>query len=233
MKLSDYDGTVVIEYEFDSPQLMAELRKNIANFYYVAGAMNRVDWKYLLMEDLSNCIFKDGSWTYQQGVLSANGEGDIWTKKEFGNFILDLQFKLAENTNSGIFLRTGDIVEWLHTAIEVQILDSYGKEQVNKHDCGAIFDCLAPSKNMVNPAGEWNRYTITCTGSKIFVVLNGEQIINMDLDQWTEAGKNPDGTKNKFKYAYKDMPRKGAIGFQYHGHPVWFRNIKIRKLDVD
>ena len=67
---------------------------------------------------------------------------------------------------------------------------------------------------MVNAPGEWNKYTITCTGNKIYVVLNGEQIIDMNLDLWTEAGKNPDGTPNKFKTAYKDMPRKGHIGFR-------------------
>ncbi|KKL93748.1 hypothetical protein LCGC14_1871630, partial [marine sediment metagenome] len=135
------------------------------------------------------------------------GGGDIWTKEKYGDFVLELEFKLAEGTNSGVFLRTGSIEEWLHTAIEVQVLDSYGKGKAGKHDCGAIFDCLAPSKNMVKRPGEWNHYTITCKASKIGVVLNGEQIIDMDLDLWTKAHKNPDGTPNKFNTAYRDMPR--------------------------
>ncbi len=61
--------------------------------------------------------------------------------------------------------------------------------------------------------------------------LNGQDIIDMDLDQWTEAGKNPQGTRNKFSTAYKDMPREGHLGFQYHGNPVWFKNLKIKSLD--
>ncbi|HEX7572514.1 MAG TPA: DUF1080 domain-containing protein, partial [Bacteroidota bacterium] len=97
-------------------------------------------------------------------------------------------------------------------------------------DCGAIFDCLAPSANAVRPPGEWNHYTITCKGSMITVVLNGRQVIAMDLNRWTEAHKNPDGTPNKFNTAYKDMPRVGNIGLQYHGHPVWYRNVKILTL---
>ena len=137
---------------------------------------------------------------------------------------------MAENTNSGIFVRTGNLKEWLHTAIEIQLLDSYGKNEVNKHDCGAIFDCLEPVKNNVRKPGEWNRFTITCIENKIYVVLNGQKVIEMDLNQWTDAHKNPDGTRNKFNTAYKDMPREGHMGFQYHGHPVWFRNIKIKSL---
>ncbi len=59
----------------------------------------------------------------------------------------------------------------------------------------------------------------------------------MDLDFWTEAGKNPPpptaaGTTNKFrKIAYEDMAREGHIGLQYHGNMIWFRNLKIKSLD--
>ena len=60
--------------------------------------------------------------------------------------------------------------------------------------------------------------------------MNGERIIDMDLDLWTEPHKNPDGTDNKFNTAYKDMPRQGFIGLQDYGQPVWFRNIKIKEL---
>ena len=62
--------------------------------------------------------------------------------------------------------------------------------------------------------------------------MNNERIINMDLDKWTEAHKNPDDTKNKFNIAYKDMARSGVFGFQDHGHPVWYRNIRVRKVDM-
>ena len=73
--------------------------------------------------------------------------------------------------------------------------------------------------------------TITAEANKIYVVMNGEEIIDMDLDLWTEPHKNPDGTPNKFNTAYRDMPRVGHIGFQEHGDPVWYRNIKIKPLN--
>ena len=56
------------------------------------------------------------------------------------------------------------------------------------------------------------------------------EIINMDLDLWTTGNKNPDGTKNKFKTALKDFAREGYIGFQDHGHPVWYSNVRIKEL---
>ena len=85
--------------------------------------------------------------------------------------------------------------------------------------------------NAVKPAGQWNRMTITAKSSKICVVLNNQPILDIDLDDWTEPHKNPDGTKNKFGIAYKDLPREGWIGFQDHGFPVWYRNIKIKELE--
>ena len=164
----------------------------------------------------------------KDGVLARKGGGDIWTKETFGDFVLDLEFKTAKGSNSGVFIRTGDIGDFVQAGIEVQIHDT--TDGTTRGACGAIYDCLAPSKNMVKKTGEWNHYTITCKANKIYVVLNGEQIIDMDLDEWTEPHKNPDGSKNKFRTAFKDMPRKGHIGLQDHGDPVWFRNVKIKPL---
>jgi len=225
-----FNGVFSIEYEYNWETNIPEVRQSISYYNQAVAKLKNTSWKNLLTADLAHCIYNKDSWEMTDGVLTAKGGGDIWTKERYGDFILDLEFKLDKETNSGIFLRTGSIEEWLHSAIEVQVLDSYGKEEISKHDCGAIFDCLEPAKNAVKMAGEWNRCTITCKANKIYVVLNGQQIIDMDLNLWTEAHKNPDGTENKFNTAYKDMPREGHIGFQYHGHPIWFRNIKIKTL---
>lgn len=225
-----YRGVFSIEYEYNWDNSLPELRACGEAFNTIALSLKPGGWRSLIADDLSNCISKPGSWVMKEGVLGANGGDDIWTKERYGDFVLDLEFKLAGETNSGVFLRTGDVKEWLHTAIEVQVLDSYGRKEVTREDCGAIFDCLAPSTNAVNPPGQWNHYTITCKGSMITVVLNGHGIIDMDLNRWTEAHRNPDGTPNKFNTAYSKMPRVGNIGLQYHGHPVWYRNLKILTL---
>lgn len=223
-----YEGVFSIEYEYNWENSLPEVRQCVKYFNSVAGELKSSGWRDLLTEDLSNCIFNEGSWTMEEGILAWKGGGYIWTKERYGDFILDLEYMVSEGANSGIFFRTDDLKDIVQTGMEVQIHET---TDGSKHgSCGAIYDCLSPSKNVAKKAGEWNHYTITCKANKIYVVLNGEQIIDMDLNLWTEPHKNPDGTSNKFKTAYKDMPREGHIGFQDHGQPVWFRNLKIRNL---
>ena len=222
-----FEGVFSIEYEHNWIGSMPEIRKCVQFFRQVAGALEPGGWRTLLGGDLEAWRT---NWELEDGVLIAK-PGGCWSNERFGNFVFDLEFKLAPRTNSGVFLRTDKISNWLHTGIEVQVLDSQGKKKVGKHDCGAIYDCLAPSANAVKEPGEWNHYTITCMDNKIYVVLNGRQIIDMDLNRWTEPHRNPDGTRNKFNNAYKDMAREGHLGLQWHGNPVWYRNIMIKPLD--
>lgn len=188
-------------------------------------------WQDLIEEDLSNAILREDGWTYEQGVLATVGrKGSVWVKDPYGDFILDFDFKLDPQTNSGVFIRTGDTSKSVQTGIEIQIFDSFGKDTAGTHDCGAVYDCLAPSENTVKPAGEWNHMAIMAKGPMLTVVMNDVQIIDMNLDEWDRAQYNPDGSKNKFKMAIKDFPRTGSIGFQDHGKKVWYRDIKIKGL---
>jgi hypothetical protein len=168
----------------------------------------------------------------EDGAINPFKSGNYVTyaKERYGNFVLACDFKISKGCNSGIFIRTDNPKDPVQTGIEIQVYDTAGKEKPGKNDGGAVYDLLAPSKNAMKPAGEWNHIEITCDNSKIKVVLNGESIADMDLDQWTEAGKNPDGSKNKFKKALKDFAREGQLGFQDHGQPCWFKNVKLKKL---
>lgn len=223
-----YRGTFSIEYEYNWENSLPEVRQCVTYFNEVAGSLNPSGWQNLLKNDLSNATYNDGSWTMDGGELAWHGGGYIWTKERYGDFILDLEYRVSEGANSGVFFRTADLEDIVHTGIEVQIHETTDGSKYGA--CGAIYDCLAPSKNVAKKAGEWNHYTITCKANRITVVLNGEQIIDMDLNRWTEPHQNPDGTKNKFKTAYRDMAREGHIGFQDHGQPVWFRNLKIKEI---
>ena len=139
--------------------------------------------------------------------------------------------EIQDVTPSNYVCRTANIKNWLHTGIEVQIYDSHACEKPGKHDCRAVYDVQQPGGNDVKPAGQWNRLTITAKGSIVNIVMNGRQIIDMDLDNRPEAHKNFDGTKNKFNIAYKDMAREGVFGFQDHGKPARYHNIKVKRLN--
>jgi hypothetical protein len=171
------------------------------------------------------------SWAVEDGaiVCKAMRGGYLHSEEQFENFRLAVDYKVAPGTNSGVFFRWYDLKDPVNTGVEMQVFDSAGKEP-DKHSDGAIYDIIPPSKNVSKPAGEWNHAVITCEGPQISISLNGEKVAAMDVDRWTEAGKNPDGTTNKFKYAFKELPRKGYIGLQDHGGVVSYRNIKIQPL---
>jgi hypothetical protein len=162
-------------------------------------------------------------------TLVASDHETLWTKDSYSSFILDLEFKVAKESNSGVFLRSGNIKDVL-AALEIQVHESADGSKYGM--VGAIYDAMPPKKEMAKPVGEWNHLTITCKDSLVIVVFNGEEVIHADLNDWPEVNKNPDGTSNKFKVALKDFARTGPIGLQgLHGKaqaPVWYRNLKIK-----
>lgn len=198
---------------------------------FAADQPDTSGWKDLFAMDLSNAVDASG-WQFDGKELVAKNHDTLWTKDSYGDFILDLEFKVAKESNSGVFLRSGDIKNVL-AALEIQVHESADGSKYGM--LGAIYDAMPPVKNAAKPVGEWNRYTITCKGPQVTVVLNGETIIDANLDNWPETGKNPDGTPNKFKKALKDFARSGPIGLQgLHGKaqaPVWYRNLKIKTLE--
>jgi hypothetical protein len=201
-----------------------------ATLCFAADHPDTTGWKDLFATDLSNAV-SPGSWAFTNGELVAKDHDTLWTKDSYGDFILDLEFKVAKESNSGVFLRSGDIKNVL-SALEIQVHDSADGSKYGM--VAAIYDAMPPTKKMAKPVGEWNHFTITCQGSKVSVLFNGELVIDADLNNWPEAKKNPDGTPNKFPVALKDFARSGPIGFQgLHGKaqaPVWYRNVKIRVL---
>ena len=119
-------------------------------------------WTELFATDLSNAVTKPGDWVVENGVLVAKNHETIWTKKSYANFVLDLEFKVAKESNSGVFLRSGDIKNVL-AALEVQVHES--QDGAHYGMVGAIYNAQPPSKPMSKPVGEWNHFTITCNDS--------------------------------------------------------------------
>lgn len=145
-----------------------------------------------------------------------------------GDFVLEFDYKLTAGCNSGVFIRVGDLKDPVFTGLEIAIDDTKG---TGVHDTGAIYDLVAPRVNAQKPLGEWNHMTITAKGPIIEVALNGESVSKIDVNQFAEPGKRPDGSKHKFKAAIKDFPRSGYFGFQDHGKDCWYKNVKIQDLN--
>jgi hypothetical protein len=170
----------------------------------------------------------------EDGAINPHGAGAYMLihEQDWDNFVLSLDFKISPRCNSGIFFRTfpleprpGKDVGF--NGMEIAIDDT---TTAGYHDTGAIYDLVAPSKNAMRPAGEWNHLTLTCDDNLVTIEVNGEVVTEMDLDQWTEPNKRPDGSDHKFDVAYRDHPRHGYIGLQDHGADCWYKNIKLRPL---
>jgi hypothetical protein len=141
----------------------------------------------------------------------------LWSKKKYKDFVLHVEYKYPPGGNSGVFFRVGDLKNPVQSGIEAQILDSTKKKgKVGPHDHGGIIRTVGASKNMSKNPGEWNRMIVTCKSHHLMVELNGEKIVDIQLD----------------KTPMKDRPLEGYIGLQDHGEPnnLYFRNIKIKEL---
>ena len=194
-------------------------------------------WTNLFNADLSNAVFEKGVWTVNDGIITASKDEALWSGKAYDNFMLDLEFKNADSTNSGVIVHANDIKEWIPHSVEIQIADDYSTKWSNvspSWQCAAIFGHQAPTKRTVKKAGEWNHYTITCVDRRIWVVLNGELVNVCDMSRYTSAKINPDGTEipSWLSNPMATLPLHGHIGFQgkHAGAPIYFRNIKIKEL---
>ena len=171
----------------------------------------------------------------KKGVERLKGMGFLWTKDEFDDFELSLEYKLSPAANSGIFYRT-DKSDPVQGGFEIQLMDNEGFQKKGNKILpprklnASFYDGVAPNGNYAKPVGQWNRSRLVCKGPKVSFFLNGKSAFSINLNDWKEAGRNPDGSSNKFKTALKDLPRTGRIGFQNHGQVVWFRNIRIKEF---
>jgi len=169
----------------------------------------------------------------KNGKERIRGMGYLWTKEEFSDFELSLEYKLSPGANSGIFYRT-DKDNPVQGGFEIQLMDNEGFQKKSNKALpprklnASFYDGVAPKGDYSKPVGQWNRCKLICEGPEVSFRLNGKLAFKINLDEWKEAGKNPDGSENKFKTALKDLPRKGRIGFQNHGQVVWYKNISIK-----
>jgi hypothetical protein len=174
-------------------------------------------------------------WKVEEGTLTLTekGGGDIVTDEEYENFEFQLEWKISEKGNSGVFFNVSE--DTMHKTVwktgpEMQILDDEGHPdgKFPTHRAGANYDLSVPTHPLTNKPGEWNKASIRVKDGHVTYTLNGKTTADYVL--WS-----PEWEALVQKSKFKTMPgygrmKKGHIALQDHSDKVWFRNIKIRKI---
>jgi hypothetical protein len=168
-------------------------------------------------------------WKVVNGVLHGSEPRGTWlvSEKEYGDFILQFEFKLGPRGNSGCAMRAPLAGDPAFDGLELQMADfRYNPEAKDSELTGGIYRAIAPTRQVYKPT-EWNTYVIELVGTKLKVQLNGELIQDVDLSQFDQTVKRHDDTDAP---PIKDRPRRGHLGFQElsrDGDHVQIRNARI------
>jgi hypothetical protein len=160
-------------------------------------------------------------------VCKKEGGGNLYTAKEYSDFVFRFEFKLEPGANNGLGLRTPTQGDAAYVGMELQILDDSADQYKNLKPYqyhGSIYGVVPCERGHQRPVGQWNEQEVICKGRRVAVILNGHKIVDADLDKAAPEGKTIDG---------RDHPglkrEKGHIGFLGHGSRVEFRNIRIKE----
>lgn len=193
------------------------------------------EWLVRSWADVSRPGPEGAVWRVMDGVLHGSEPRGTWlvSEKEYGDFVLTFEFKLGERGNSGCGLRFPGFGDPAFDGLELQMVDGryYPPEMVVPPEelTGSLYRAIAPREQRFKPM-EWNRYEVECRGPKVKVKLNGEEVLNVDLDEHAKVIKRHDGTA---AVPLRERPRKGHIGFQElsrGGGHVQIRNARIKEL---
>lgn len=155
--------------------------------------------------------------------------GNLYTERQYSDFILRFEFRLTPGANNGLGLRAPLEGDSAYVGIESQILDDSAAKYANvepyqRH--GSLYGVAPARRGFLKPVGEWNEQQVTCRGREIAIELNGESLLSVNLDDVAPGGKTLDGKP------HPGLAReKGHIGFLGHGDRVDFRNVRIREID--
>lgn len=160
-------------------------------------------------------------------VCPKEGGGNLFTEKEYSNFVLRFEFLLTAGANNGIGIRAPFEGDAAYQGMEIQILDHddpqyKGWLKPAQHQ-GSIYDVVAAKTGALKPLGEWNSEEILAEGRHIRVTLNGKVIVDANLDDVKDPAvlaKHPGLARTK-----------GHIGFLGHGALVRFRNIRVNEIE--
>jgi hypothetical protein len=169
---------------------------------------------------------QSGNWVVEDDAISRRAPGGslVYAAAPVpNNFELRFEWKVGKGSNSGVYYRPGQY--------EYQILDNatHADGKNPRSSAASLYFCMAPSRDATKPVGQWNTGRIVCHGTVIQHWLNGEKVIGFDY-------ADPKCAKNVelLRLRGGDLKARGAqLSLQDHGDPVWYRNIKLRSLNLD
>ncbi|WPR73585.1 DUF1080 domain-containing protein [Algoriphagus sp. NG3] len=182
-------------------------------------------------ENLDGWVGNKESYHAEDGMIvidpKGTGGGNLYTEKEYGDFIFRFDFQLTPGANNGLGIHAPLEGDAAYVGKELQILDNTADKFADLHEYqyhGSVYGVLPAKRGFLNPVGEWNTQEVIVNHPHIKIILNGETILDGD---YLEASKN--GTLDD-----KDHPGlqrdRGHIGFLGHGDVVRFKNIRIKEL---
>jgi len=194
-------------------------------------------WPELFAKDLSNAEDTKGVWFRDaEGNLTASKDVLLFSKKEYGPFVLDMEFKFEPGANSGVYIYASDLKDLVPNKIEVQLLDDPAprwKTCTPYQRTAALYGHAKPKASALKPTGEWNRMTVFGQGQNVRIVLNGVEVINEDLSKHTSNKVNPDGSKVPPRHTkpWSEIVKRGRIGLQgkHQGSSTYFRNLRVKE----
>lgn len=179
-------------------------------------------------------------WKVENGALhldpkaKQNDGGDLVTDKEYSNFHLKLEWKVAPKSNSGILFyiheEPAKYDQTYSTGLEMQVLDNEGHPdgKITKHRAGDLYDLVKSSSEPVKPVGQWNKVDIISNNGNLEFKLNGVKIVSTQL--WGDNWKALIAGSKFAKWEGFGTFKTGKISLQDHGDEVWYRNISIKEL---
>lgn len=180
---------------------------------------------------LSGWVGNKSSYLVKDGMIviepQGGGGGNLYTEKEYGNFVLRFEFQLTPGANNGLGIHAPLEGDAAYVGKELQILDNeaakYATLQPYQYH-GSVYGVIAAKRGYLRPTGEWNQQEVRVQHPYVTVVLNGEVILE---GNYLEASIN--GALDKKEHPGLQRSR-GHIGFLGHGDVVRFRNIKIKEV---
>lgn len=171
-----------------------------------------------------------GNYVVEDGMLVCpkEGGGKLLTEKQYDDFILRFDFRVEPAGNNGVAVRAPAKGNPAYAGMEIQILDDSAPTYANLRPAqyhGSIYDVVPAKRGALRPAGEWNEQEIRANGRHVRVTLNGQVIVDANLDDVDDPGilKRHPGLQRSI----------GHVGFLGHGSRIEFRNIRIKELHAD